>query len=73
MSLTQLLEQEERIILEIDALQKEIDQEEAADSKEVPEWCVPIKADVLDFEWAKLAQTCQFDVICMDPPCNSLS
>ncbi|KAJ3036579.1 hypothetical protein HDV00_002539 [Rhizophlyctis rosea] len=35
---------------------------------EAPEWCVPIKANVLDFEWDELAATCQFDVISMDPP-----
>ncbi|KAJ3290219.1 hypothetical protein HK104_006909 [Borealophlyctis nickersoniae] len=35
---------------------------------EAPQWCVPIKANVLDFEWDTLAATCQFDVICMDPP-----
>ena len=35
---------------------------------EAPEWCVPIKANVLDFEWDVLAETCQFDVISLDPP-----
>ncbi|KAL2914800.1 hypothetical protein HK105_205731 [Polyrhizophydium stewartii] len=35
---------------------------------EAPEWCVPIKANVLDFEWDALAEACQFDIICMDPP-----
>ncbi|KAJ1658581.1 hypothetical protein IWQ61_002204 [Dispira simplex] len=33
-----------------------------------PEWCIPIKANVMTFEWEKLAAACQFDVICMDPP-----
>jgi mRNA (2'-O-methyladenosine-N6-)-methyltransferase len=35
---------------------------------DAPEWCVPIKANVLDFEWDNLAESCQFDVILMDPP-----
>lgn len=33
-----------------------------------PEWCIPIKANVIDFEWDKLASECQFDAILMDPP-----
>ncbi|KAI8049978.1 MT-A70-domain-containing protein [Syncephalis plumigaleata] len=33
-----------------------------------PEWCVPIKANVMTFEWPLLAQAAQFDVILMDPP-----
>ena len=35
---------------------------------DAPEWCIPIKANVLDFEWDTLAKACQFDVIVMDPP-----
>lgn len=35
---------------------------------EAPPWCIPIKANVLDFEFDKLADACQFDVILMDPP-----
>ncbi|KAI8326354.1 MT-A70-domain-containing protein [Martensiomyces pterosporus] len=33
-----------------------------------PEWSVPIRANVMNFEWEKLAKACQFDVILMDPP-----
>ncbi|KAJ2754042.1 hypothetical protein IWQ56_006548, partial [Coemansia nantahalensis] len=33
-----------------------------------PEWSVPIRANVMNFEWEKLAAACQFDVILMDPP-----
>ncbi|KAJ1889027.1 hypothetical protein LPJ81_006208 [Coemansia sp. IMI 209127] len=33
-----------------------------------PEWSVPIRANVMNFEWERLANTCQFDVILMDPP-----
>jgi len=43
---------------------KEIDYEEFT----APEWCIPIKANVIDFEWDKLASECQFDAILMDPP-----
>ena len=42
----------------------ELDMEEF----DAPVWCVPIKANVLDFEWDELARSCQFDVILMDPP-----
>ncbi|XP_004347573.2 MT-A70 family protein [Capsaspora owczarzaki ATCC 30864] len=35
---------------------------------EPPPHCVPIKANVLEFDWASLAAHCQFDVIMMDPP-----
>ncbi|CAG8647722.1 3088_t:CDS:2, partial [Paraglomus occultum] len=35
---------------------------------QAPEWCIPIKANVLTFEWDELAKACQFDVILMDPP-----
>jgi len=42
----------------------EIDYEEFT----APEWCIPIKANVIDFEWDKLASACQFDAILMDPP-----
>ncbi|KAJ1730358.1 hypothetical protein LPJ72_004515 [Coemansia sp. Benny D160-2] len=33
-----------------------------------PEWSVPIRANVMNFEWERLARACQFDVILMDPP-----
>ncbi|KAJ2133255.1 hypothetical protein IW139_001508 [Coemansia sp. RSA 353] len=33
-----------------------------------PEWSVPIRANVMNFDWEKLAKACQFDVILMDPP-----
>ncbi|KAI7833814.1 MT-A70-domain-containing protein [Kickxella alabastrina] len=33
-----------------------------------PEWSVPIRANVMNFDWGKLGQACQFDVILMDPP-----
>ncbi|KAJ9054969.1 hypothetical protein DSO57_1008857 [Entomophthora muscae] len=35
---------------------------------EAPEWCIPIKANVLDFDFKSLGAACQFDVILMDPP-----
>nr|CAG8654407.1 3541_t:CDS:2 [Entrophospora candida] len=50
--------------LETDEIKEEICWEEF----EAPEWCIPIKADVLTFEWDELARDCQFDVILMDPP-----
>ncbi|KAJ2157156.1 hypothetical protein GGF46_004700 [Coemansia sp. RSA 552] len=33
-----------------------------------PEWSVPIRANVMNFEWDRLGAACQFDVILMDPP-----
>lgn len=33
-----------------------------------PTWCVPIRADVTDFDFTALADATQFDVIHMDPP-----
>jgi mRNA m6A methyltransferase catalytic subunit len=38
------------------------------DEYRAPQWCIPVRADVLKFDWAALAATCQFDVISMDPP-----
>ncbi|KAJ3006730.1 hypothetical protein HKX48_009496 [Thoreauomyces humboldtii] len=35
---------------------------------DAPTWCVPIKTNVMTFEWATLAKASQFDVILMDPP-----
>ena len=35
---------------------------------EIPPFSIPIKTDVMDFDWQRLASSCQFDVICMDPP-----
>ncbi|GBB96046.1 hypothetical protein RclHR1_02670015 [Rhizophagus clarus] len=49
-------------------LKKEIAEEICWEDFEAPEWCVPIKADVLTFEWDEFAKECQFDVILMDPP-----
>ncbi|KAI8614416.1 MT-A70-like protein [Chytriomyces sp. MP71] len=34
----------------------------------IPEWSVPINADVQSFDFAKFATFAQFDVIVMDPP-----
>lgn len=45
-----------------------LEDEEALQEFDAPEWCIPIKANVLDFEWNQLAKTVQFDVILMDPP-----
>lgn len=33
-----------------------------------PEWSVPVRANVMNFDWPRLAARCQFDVILMDPP-----
>ncbi|OMJ19931.1 N6-adenosine-methyltransferase 70 kDa subunit [Smittium culicis] len=63
---------------EIEELEKEMniqsestkkdDKVEEAEEFYAPTYCVPIKANVMDFEWSTLAKACQFDVILMDPP-----
>lgn len=35
---------------------------------QVPPHCVPIHANVTTYDWSKLYNTTQFDVIMMDPP-----
>ncbi|KAI9300555.1 MT-A70-domain-containing protein [Cunninghamella echinulata] len=35
---------------------------------EAPDWCIPIKANVMTFDWDALAKEVQFDVIVADPP-----
>ncbi|KAI8914481.1 MT-A70-domain-containing protein [Gorgonomyces haynaldii] len=62
--LLELLEQQQQIEQEIAQLEKEL----SMDDVQAPEWCIPIKANVLDFEWDVLAQYCQFDCVLMDPP-----
>ncbi|CAI2185596.1 9278_t:CDS:2 [Funneliformis geosporum] len=42
-------------------IKKEVVEEVCWEEFEAPEWCVPIKADVLTFEWDELAKECQFD------------
>eukprot|EP00126_Sphaerothecum_destruens_P011332 Sdes_comp20901_c0_seq2m18064 len=70
---------EKDLISEISQLSKEIQQLEEIDAAaddtleefeqfEPPEWCVPIRANVLEFDFESLAKECQFDVIMMDPP-----
>ncbi|KAG0005959.1 hypothetical protein BGZ79_000067 [Entomortierella chlamydospora] len=48
----------------------EVGEDDADDLEEfeAPEWCVPIKANVMTYDWDSLAAECQFDVILMDPP-----
>ncbi|KAJ2402588.1 hypothetical protein GGI23_000605 [Coemansia sp. RSA 2559] len=64
---------------EIVELEKKCGLDKSADSSQnkpsidlnefkAPEWSVPIRANVMNFEWERLAKACQFDVILMDPP-----
>ncbi len=64
--LKSLYERRENIVKQIKELQQELGLN--YEEFQAPEWCVPIKANVLDFEWDLLADCCQFDVISMDPP-----
>lgn len=52
----------------IKGLEEEEEEELNLSAFDAPEWCVPIKANVLTFDWDKLAESCKFDVILMDPP-----
>eukprot|EP00842_Homolaphlyctis_polyrhiza_P000932 jgi/Hompol1/183/HPOL_002448-RA len=58
----------EEVSKEQDASAQLNDSQDNYEEFEAPEWCVPIKANVLDFEWDALAEACQFDIISMDPP-----
>ncbi|KAJ2645640.1 hypothetical protein IWW40_005930 [Coemansia sp. RSA 1250] len=80
--LSALRRREQTICMRMEQLEKEIadlekkcgveDKSQAAniDMSEflAPKWSVPIRANVMNFEWERLAQACQFDVILMDPP-----
>jgi mRNA (2'-O-methyladenosine-N6-)-methyltransferase len=66
--LRDLYAKQAEILKEIKELEQELDLEIDLEEFQAPEWCVPIKANVLDFEWDLLAKSCQFDVISMDPP-----
>ncbi|KAJ2378247.1 hypothetical protein IW150_000917 [Coemansia sp. RSA 2607] len=75
-SIRQRIQQLEREIAE---LEKKCSVEGTADAAKkdaevdlaefkAPEWSVPIRANVMNFDWEKLASECQFDAIMMDPP-----
>jgi mRNA m6A methyltransferase catalytic subunit len=66
--LKDLREKRQRILKEIKEIEQDLDIEIDLEEFQAPEWCVPIKGNVLDFEWDLLAKACQFDVITMDPP-----
>ncbi|KAF9959571.1 hypothetical protein BGZ70_008806 [Mortierella alpina] len=69
--LTKDIEKLEKAPEEEDGKGGEEDGDEEGDDLEefeAPEWCVPIKANVMTYDWDSLASECQFDVILMDPP-----
>ncbi|CEP14424.1 hypothetical protein [Parasitella parasitica] len=82
MSLHLLLRKELQLQEKIAALQAEIDElakkasigkssecaEQQLEQLRAPQWCIPIKANVMTFEWDRLAEAAQFDVILVDPP-----
>lgn len=35
---------------------------------QVPPHCIPIHANVTTYDWSRLYDSCQFDVVMMDPP-----
>ncbi|EIE76960.1 hypothetical protein RO3G_01664 [Rhizopus delemar RA 99-880] len=77
-----LLRREIELQDQIDAIQVEITQleeklgtnnsndldEQDLEEFEAPEWCIPIKANVMTYDWDSLAKEVQFDVIVTDPP-----
>ncbi|ORZ06213.1 MT-A70-domain-containing protein [Absidia repens] len=46
----------------------DLDDEDSKAQYDAPEWCVPIKANVMTFDWESLGKEVQFDVIMADPP-----
>ncbi|PVU96369.1 hypothetical protein BB560_005813, partial [Smittium megazygosporum] len=70
--LSHLVEKKLSLEKQISELEKEIEELEKeqiqADPQDAPNYCIPIKANVMDFEWERLANACQFDAIVMDPP-----
>lgn len=38
------------------------------EGEQVPNHCIPLRADVTSLDWVKLGSVAQFDVITMDPP-----
>ncbi|GAA5815502.1 hypothetical protein MFLAVUS_009014 [Mucor flavus] len=75
-----LLQKEIDLTLEIEAVESEIavlekslnkdeeDEDQDLEEFEAPQWCVPIKANVMTYDWDALAKEVQFDVIVTDPP-----
>lgn len=73
----QLIERRDSLLQRIDQLEREIaDQiysDEDLNQRETEKWtippnCVPINADVRNFDFACLGKSMSFDVIMMDPP-----
>ncbi|KAI8887056.1 MT-A70-domain-containing protein [Backusella circina FSU 941] len=81
-SLKELLEEEKELQLEIEAVRVEISKleerlgvsandnlgDKELEEFEAPQWCIPIKANVMTYDWEALAAQEQFDVILTDPP-----
>ncbi|KAJ3156472.1 hypothetical protein HDU89_004254 [Geranomyces variabilis] len=81
-TMDELVRLEERLQLTIDGLVEDIrvltggradeggvdDEDIDYSNFDAPTWCVPIKTNVVTFEWTALASAAQFDVILMDPP-----
>jgi mRNA m6A methyltransferase catalytic subunit len=65
--LQSLINKQAKLKIEIADLENELSNT-TFEQFEAPEYCVPIRANVLDFEWDELSKSCQFDVIIMDPP-----
>ena len=59
---------QQELQLQINDLEGELSLITKTSDFHAPEMCVPIKCNVLDFEWDILSKTTQFDIITMDPP-----
>ncbi|KAG0170659.1 hypothetical protein DFQ28_011215 [Apophysomyces sp. BC1034] len=64
---TEISTLEEKIDNKQQKADEELDEQDLEEF-EAPEWCVPIKANVMNFDWDSLAAEVQFDVIVADPP-----
>jgi mRNA (2'-O-methyladenosine-N6-)-methyltransferase len=74
-SLDTLIKVRDSLLLQISALESEIASalqlppiSTQTTTDELPSKCIPIRANVLDFDFSALASRLQFDVIMMDPP-----
>ncbi|CAO3700132.1 unnamed protein product [Rhizopus stolonifer] len=77
-----LLRQEIDLELQIEAIRSQITQleeklgtnnsnyldDQDLEEFEAPEWCIPINANVMTYDWDSLAKEVQFDVIVTNPP-----
>lgn len=66
-----LVAKRDKLLLEIDLLQRELFSKSELKNpaaNQLPVAAVPINADVTNFDFSRLGSECKFDVVLMDPP-----